>query len=192
MVIDGTTYRLTDIGASHVFAWDEGTTHKIQALQPVFNYDTPKKGYNFTSWTNGNGLVTASGTFVMPTNDVTVTANYEQSTVKPTFKTSGLSKINSGVTILTIDGLNYDIWEIPNFKVQWFQNFKPHSSRHARSHRLGWREVLLHRLDQRQRLKRHLNNIHHPNHRRNRNRKLRLNPASSRNHADHNMHPQHS
>jgi hypothetical protein len=121
MVIDGKSYLLTDIGAAHAFAWDRGTTHIIEALSPVLNYDTPNKGYNFTSWTNGNGLVDADGTFIMPDCDVTVTATYTQSTVKPTFQTSGLSKINSGVTILTIDGVSYDIYQIPNFKVQWFK-----------------------------------------------------------------------
>lgn len=97
-----------------------GSTHSVQALSPVTNFDTPPKGYSFSSWTNGDGLVTASGTFTMPNHDVTVTANYFQSTVHVTFTQSGLSNINSGVTILTIDGVTYGIYQLPQTNFQWF------------------------------------------------------------------------
>ena len=121
--IDGETIAYGDLSGKS-YLWAAGSTHTIQALGPVYDYSTPAKGYTFSSWTNGNGLVTASGTFTMPTNDVTVTANYVQSTVQVTFATSGLgtsstTHMNSGDTILTIDGTNYDFWGIINFKAQW-------------------------------------------------------------------------
>jgi hypothetical protein len=115
--IDGLYYRYTDL-PSTTFNWAAGSTHTVVALEPVYNYDTPPKGFNFTSWTNGNGLVTASGTFTMPSSDVTVTANYLQATVQVTFATSGISNVNTD-TILTIDGVEYDYWDIQNFKAQW-------------------------------------------------------------------------
>lgn len=116
--IDGITYLYSDL-LSKTFSWAAGSTHTVVALQPVYSYETPPKGYNFTSWTNGNGLVTASGTFTMPASDVTVTANYAQATVKVTFSQNGLSNLNSGQTILTIDGLPYDYWTIQNINLQW-------------------------------------------------------------------------
>jgi hypothetical protein len=115
--IDGTNYTPATL-ASNSFNWAGGSTHTIRALQPVYSYDTPSKGFNFSSWTNGNGLTGISGTFTMPSSDVTVTANYVQSTVQVTFSTSGLSNLNSD-TILTIDGTSYDYWAIANFKAQW-------------------------------------------------------------------------
>jgi hypothetical protein len=117
--IDGTGYTISALGSTS-FLWAPGSTHTVVALEPVYNYDTPPKGFNFTSWTNGNGLVTASGTFTMPSSDVTVTANYAQSTVQVTFATTGLSNLNSD-TILTIDGTPYDYWDIANLKFQWMK-----------------------------------------------------------------------
>jgi hypothetical protein len=118
--IDGVNYAWSDV-SSQTFNWAAGSNHTITALQPVYDYSTPPKGFNFTSWTNGNGLVTASGTFTMPNSDVTVIANYVQSTVQVTFATNGLANINSGNTILTVDGVNYDYWGIINFKAQWMK-----------------------------------------------------------------------
>jgi hypothetical protein len=116
--IDGVSYLFSDL-PSKTFLWEAGSTHTVTALQPVYNYDTPAKGYNFTSWTNGNGLVTSSGTFTMPSSDVIVTANYAQATVQVTFFTTGLSNLDGGQMILTVDGTSYDYWGILNLKLQW-------------------------------------------------------------------------
>jgi hypothetical protein len=118
--IDGTTYTYSDL-AWRTFAWDAGTTHTIQALTPVKNTESPAKWYNFSSWTNGNGLMDASGTFTMPNQDVAVTENYVQSSVHVAFATNGLNNVNSGVTILSVDGANYDIYNVPNINnaLQW-------------------------------------------------------------------------
>jgi hypothetical protein len=102
--IDGTTYKRSDL-SSTTFRWDAGTQHSVQALTPVKNSDTPQKTFVFSSWTNGNGLVTASGTFTTPTNDVTVTANYVIATHIVNFQTTGLSNFNN--LLLTIDGTHY-------------------------------------------------------------------------------------
>jgi Listeria-Bacteroides repeat domain (List_Bact_rpt). len=115
--IDGTTYAVSDL-ASKIFAWDAGTTHTIEATVSVKNTETPQKGYTFSSWTNGNGLTTSSGTFTMPSSDVTVTANYVQSTVKVSFSTSGLSNLNTD-TVLIVDGASYSVYDVPNINVQW-------------------------------------------------------------------------
>ncbi len=116
--IDGTDYIYSDL-ASTTFNWAYGSTHSVQAITPVSNFDTPAKGYVFSNWTNGNGLTAASGTFTMPNTDVTVTANYVQSTVHVTFAHSGLSNINSGITILTIDNVQYDYWDVLNTNFRW-------------------------------------------------------------------------
>jgi hypothetical protein len=124
--IDGQTIAYSDLSGKS-FLWPAGSTHTIQALGPVYDYSTPAKGYNFSSWTNGNGLVTASGTFIMPANNVKVTANYVQSTVQVTFATSSLgtsTHMTAGVTILTIDNTPYDYWGIINFKAQWMKGSK--------------------------------------------------------------------
>jgi uncharacterized repeat protein (TIGR02543 family) len=119
--IDGETIAYGDLSGKS-FLWAAGSTHTIQALGPVYDYSTPAKGYTFSSWTNGDGLSGASGTFTMPAQNVKVTANYVQSTVQVTFSTSGLGSsthMNAGATILTIDGTPYDYWGIINFKQQW-------------------------------------------------------------------------
>lgn len=116
LVIDGTTYKNTDLG-SITPIWVVGSTHSVQAITPIKGYDNT--GHLFLSWTNGNGLVTASGTFTMPNGPVTLTANYVVSTAHVYFAQQGLSSINDGVTILTIDGVNYDIYDLPNINFQW-------------------------------------------------------------------------
>jgi hypothetical protein len=121
--IDGVEYRYSDLGSFNLDAkkslWIAGSTHSIEALTPVTNYDTPAKAFMFVNWTNGNGLVDASGTFTMPNETVTVTANYMKATVHVSFAQTGLSHIDSGVTIITIDGQDYDIWQIPNTSFEW-------------------------------------------------------------------------
>jgi flagellin-like protein len=116
IVIDGVSHKWVDY---LTFNWVSGDTHTIEALSPAYTWDTPSKGFVFYNWTNGNGLVDASGTFTVPDESVTVTANYVQSTVYVSFATSGLSNLNSGVTVLTIDGVNYDYWDVINAKFSW-------------------------------------------------------------------------
>ena len=116
LTIDGTTYKNSDLGSLNLL-WVVGSTHSVQATTPIKGWDNT--GHRFLNWTNGNGLVTASGTFTMPNGAVTVTANYGVSTAHVYFVQHGLSSINSGVTILTIDGVNYDIYQLPNINFQW-------------------------------------------------------------------------
>jgi hypothetical protein len=73
----------------------------------------------FVDWTNGFGLTTTSGDFTMPDYDVVATANYAPSNVHVCFEHSGLSNLNSGVTVLTIDGVNYDVWQVSQTDFQW-------------------------------------------------------------------------
>lgn len=115
--IDGVTYPLSDL-SWRTFAWDIGTTHSIEATLSVKNTESPQKGYTFSSWTNGNGLTGRTGTFTMSSSDVTVTANYVQSTVKVSFSTQGLSNLNAD-TVLTVDGTSYDVWNVPYINLQW-------------------------------------------------------------------------
>lgn len=115
--IDGTTYSVSDL-ATKTFAWDAGTTHTVEATASIKNTETPQKGYTFSSWVNGNGLTTASGTFTMPSTDVTVTSNYVQSTVKVSFVTNGLSNLGTDA-VLTIDGTGYSVFDVANINVQW-------------------------------------------------------------------------
>jgi hypothetical protein len=127
LTIDGVTYKYGDLNSfnsdyqsdTHKSLWIAGSTHSIEAITPVMSYDTPNKGYKFVSWTNGNGLTDASGTFTMPNSNVDVIANYVQSTVHISFAHSGLSNINAGVTVLNIDGVNYDYWQVQQTNFQW-------------------------------------------------------------------------
>ncbi len=114
--IDGTTYTLSALPTTP-FYWEKGTTHSVEALGPVYSWDTPPRGFNFSSWTNGNGLTTNSGTFTMPAQDVTVTANYVQSTVQVVFRHTGLTNPNDW-TVLTIDGVSYNYWQVEQSNFQ--------------------------------------------------------------------------
>ena len=116
--IDGETIAYPNL-SSKTYLWEAGSTHTIEALSPIYDYSTPAKEYIFSSWTNGNGLVTAAGTFTMPASNVAVTANYVQSTVQVQFRYSGLSSLNS-ITVLTIDGVEYQFnsWELTSRSYQ--------------------------------------------------------------------------
>jgi hypothetical protein len=118
LTIDGTGYSAAQLNWQY-FRWVIGSTHSVQAATPVTNYDTPAKTFSFSDWTNGNGLTGVSGTFTMPNGTVTATANYVQSSVHVNFAQSGLSNMNSGVTIITIDGVNYDYFSIAQTNFQW-------------------------------------------------------------------------
>jgi hypothetical protein len=97
--------------------WGAGSTHKISVTTPITGWDGV--GHRFSSWTNGNGLTTASGTFTTPSADTTVTANFLLNTVHVYFKESGISNLNAGQTVLTIDGIHYDYWGVPQTNFQW-------------------------------------------------------------------------
>ncbi len=116
LVIDGTSYTYSDL-SWRSFLWVAGSTHSVQALTPVMDWDD--NGYRFLNWTNGNGLTVASGTFTMPNHAATVTANYGPSTIHVRFAHSGLSNLNNKVTVLTIDGVNYDYWQVQQTDFIW-------------------------------------------------------------------------
>jgi hypothetical protein len=119
--IDGVTYSLSDFNW-RTFAWDNGTTHTIEVITPITNTEYPPKTLALQNWTNGGSDLTGiSGTITMPNNDITITANYAPSSVHITFATAGLSNIGSGVTVLTVDGVNYDVYSVPyiNNAVEW-------------------------------------------------------------------------
>jgi hypothetical protein len=111
--IDGDTYTFWNLPT---FNWGIGTTHSVVAATPVTGWD--EVGHRFISWTNGNGLVTSSGTFTTPSAATTVTANYAQNTVHVYFRTSGLTNLNDQ-TVLTIDGTGYDYWAVANTNFVW-------------------------------------------------------------------------
>ncbi len=75
LTIDGNEYKANNwelTGQS--FIMTIGSTHTVTASTPLTGWDGVT--HAFSSWTNGNGLVDASGTFTVPSQDVTVTANY--------------------------------------------------------------------------------------------------------------------
>jgi hypothetical protein len=73
LTIDGTTYTYAQLPQS--FTWAAGANHSISATTPASGGSG--KQYVWQSWTNGNGLATASGTFTVPASTTTVTANYQ-------------------------------------------------------------------------------------------------------------------
>lgn len=72
--IDGTNY--TSSSLPKTFSWKVGETHTVKVTESFIGAD--KKTYTFSSWTNGNGLTTTSGTFKVPSSATTVTANFFQ------------------------------------------------------------------------------------------------------------------
>ncbi|MCW4009263.1 MAG: hypothetical protein NWF05_01415 [Candidatus Bathyarchaeota archaeon] len=111
LTIDGKDYDYWDL-PWETFNWLSGTTHTVVASTPLTAWNDDI--YRFSSWTNGNGLVEASGTFTVPHSDTEVTVNYVRTSVTVTFATSGISNVNDD--ILTIDGTGYDYWNMPSFK----------------------------------------------------------------------------
>ncbi|MCW4019484.1 MAG: hypothetical protein NWF00_12545 [Candidatus Bathyarchaeota archaeon] len=108
ITVDGVQY---DLWNMPTFQWAPGSTHTVSASTPVTGWDSTV--YRFSSWTNGNGLTDASGTFTTPSSDVTVTANYVLASVTVTFESTGVSDYNG--VVLTIDGTGYDWWNLPSF-----------------------------------------------------------------------------
>ena len=73
VAIDGTNYVYGDFPKA--FLWVPGSTHSVTATDPIV-VTANQKQYVFSSWTNGNGLSSASGTYTTPDSAITVTAYY--------------------------------------------------------------------------------------------------------------------
>jgi len=73
ITIDGTGYTYSQFPRS--FIWSVGSTHTVAAADSVAA--GTGKQYDWTSWTNGDGLSGPSGTYTTPSSSQTVTANYE-------------------------------------------------------------------------------------------------------------------
>jgi len=63
-----------------------GDTYTVTTVESITSWSTIE--YAFSTWTNGNGLTTNTGTFTVPNEAMTVTANYAQSTVQVQFRYS--------------------------------------------------------------------------------------------------------
>jgi len=76
LTIDDEPYTFWSLTTTNptVFFWEIGSQHTVVASTPLTGWDGVT--HAFSSWTNGNGLGIPSGTFIVPTSDVTVTANY--------------------------------------------------------------------------------------------------------------------
>jgi hypothetical protein len=72
IAIDGTNYVYADFPKA--FSWVPGSTKSVAATDPV-SAGTGKQ-YDWTQWTNGDGLSGASGTYTVPGSAITVTAVY--------------------------------------------------------------------------------------------------------------------
>lgn len=72
LTIDSTGYTYADFPKD--FSWGEGSTHSVAATTPASTGSS--KQYVWSSWTNGDGLSGASGTYTTPSSDTTVTATY--------------------------------------------------------------------------------------------------------------------
>jgi len=83
-----TGYDFGTLGAlSRYSNWIVGDSHTISIVTPIeVGSWGAKTTYYFIGWDNGNGLVGSSGTFTVPSSDVTVTALY--STTPPPSSTS--------------------------------------------------------------------------------------------------------
>lgn len=76
LVIDEVGYDYWDLPSTY-FIWEKGTTHTVTAVTPLLGWN--HLIYTFSSWTNGNGLEKASGTYKTPDTDANVIANYDSS-----------------------------------------------------------------------------------------------------------------
>jgi hypothetical protein len=70
------TWSYNQLTPSKQFSWGGGDTHSVAASTPISTSPVSTKQYRFSSWTNGDGLSGASGTYTVPYSDQTVTANY--------------------------------------------------------------------------------------------------------------------
>ncbi len=75
LTIDGVEYQFNSWElTSRSYQMPIGSTLTIAATPTLTGYDGVT--HYFSSWTNGNGLSTASGTFTVPNTDVILTVNY--------------------------------------------------------------------------------------------------------------------
>jgi hypothetical protein len=88
-----------------------GTTYTVTAVESISSWSSVD--YAFSSWENGNGLTTNTGTFTVPDQATTVTAYYVSTTVQVEFRYSELTNLNS-ITVLTVDGVEYQYnsWDL--------------------------------------------------------------------------------
>jgi hypothetical protein len=113
------------IGTSTYYTWNlpvtlslqPGATYAVTAVESITSWSSVE--YAFSSWTNGNGLTTNTGTFTVPDEATTVTANYAQSTVQVQFRYSNLTNLNA-ITVLTVDGVEYQYnsWDLKSRSFQ--------------------------------------------------------------------------
>ena len=103
ITIDGTQHSYGDFPLT--VSWVTGTSHSISATGTAGVSAT--KQYVFSSWTNGNGLTLASGTFTTPSLDTTVTLTYKaQYSVTPYYTVNGGgSPTVTGVVHYTSNGV---------------------------------------------------------------------------------------
>ena len=114
ITINGQTYTKNNLQTK---SYMPGSTIQVSVVEEVTEAEWYPDKFRFSSWTNGNGLVGVSGTFVVPKYDVTVTANYEVvPKVFVEFEIAGLGNYNAD--IITIDGEYYTKNYIPKF--YWF------------------------------------------------------------------------
>jgi hypothetical protein len=121
--VAGGTNVFTIIGTSYTksqlpygFTWTTGDTHSVTAITPITGSTYT---YDWSSWTNGDGLSTNSGTYTVPGSNTTVTATY---VVRPliTFAQSGLgSDVTGGTTVLTIDSAGYTKTQLASQVFSW-------------------------------------------------------------------------
>lgn len=114
ITINGQTYTKNNLQTK---SYIPGSTIQVSVVEEVTEAEWYPDTFRFSSWTNGNGLVDVSGTFVVPNYDVTVTANYEMvPKVFVEFNIAGIDNYNGD--IITIDGQSYTKNYIPKF--YWF------------------------------------------------------------------------
>ena len=107
LTIDGSAYAYSQL--PHIFSWVQGSTHSVAASTPVSA--SAGKQYRWSTWTNGDGVSGASGTYTTPSSATTVTANYVIQW-RVTFQQSGLSSDASG-TVLTVGTSTYTNAQLP-------------------------------------------------------------------------------
>ena len=128
LIIDGTSYTYSQL-SSLSFNWAPASTHAVTVLTHV-TAGTEKR-YDFTGWTNGDGLTSGTSTYTVPSTDATVTVNYKTQykltvqtdppglspapTVTPT-SADGYYDSNTAVTLTanTVTGYTFNRWYIDN------------------------------------------------------------------------------
>ena len=116
LTIDSVTYSKSSLPT--VFVYSRNSTHSVVASTPITGSTS---SYNWSSWTNGDGLSGSSGTYTVPTSDITVTATYISCAVVTTAFTGGSSgaDISGGTTVLTIDSVAKTESQMPVTECAW-------------------------------------------------------------------------